>query len=339
MLKPVPIFAEGDRTYQADACQPLLGGVQAGEVTMSARVHGQYPGRPLPRHALPEVKTVGFWDARQDQHWGLDWHRNEGIELTFLESGSLAFAVDDQRFHLRPGDLTITRPWQRHRVGDPHVGAGRLHWLILDVGVRRPHQSWRWPPWLVLTRDVREEFTRILRHNEQPVWHATPEIRQCVQQIARAVESDRGGSTVSRLAIKINELFLLVYETLVAHDLPLDATLTDTQRTVELFLDDLRANLDFLAEEWTVRAMAARCGLGVTRFNDYCKSVTNTTPLLFLNHCRLDAAARLLRENPELGVTQVALRCGYGSSQYFANAFRRRFECSPREYRLAQGGP
>ena len=335
MARPVPIYAERDQTYQADTCQPLVRGVEAGQVTLNALVHGRYPGRPLPRHALPEVKAVGFWDAQQAQNWGLDWHRNEGLELTYLESGGLDFAVDGQPFHLRPGDLTITRPWQRHRVGDPHVGPGRLHWLILDVGVRRPHQSWRWPPWLVLTRDDRDAFTRILRHNEQPVWHATPELRHCFQQIARSVETDRDGCNVSRLAIKINELLLLVYETLQAHDLPLDETLTGTQRTVELFLADLRDNIDFLAEEWIVRDMAGRCGLGVTRFNDYCKSLTNMTPLQFLNQCRLDAATRLLRECPGLGVTQVALRCGYGSSQYFANAFRRRFECSPSEYRLA----
>lgn len=334
MARPVPIFAERDQTYHADTCQPLVRGVEAGEVMLSALVHGQYPGRVLPRHALAEVKTVGFWDAQHAQNWGLDWHRNEGLELTFLERGSLEFAVDGQRFHLRPGDLTITRPWQQHRVGDPHVGPGRLHWLILDVGVRRPHQSWRWPPWLVLTREDRDGFTRMLRQNEQPVWHATPELRHCFQQTARAVETDRDGDSVSRLAIKINELLLLVYETLRAQNVPLDETLTNTLRTVELFLADLRDNLDFLAEEWSVREMAARCGLGVTRFNDYCKSLTNMTPVQFLNHCRLDAATRLLRANPELSVTQVAMRCGFGSSQYFANAFRRRFECSPTEYRL-----
>ncbi|QEH37960.1 HTH-type transcriptional activator RhaS [Aquisphaera giovannonii] len=333
MGRTTPIYAERDRTYQADTCRPLVRGVQSGEVTLRALARGHYPGHPLTSRSIPEVKSVGYWDAQQPQSWGLDWHRNEGIELTFLESGTLAFAVDGQRFRLHPGDLTITRPWQRHRVGGPNVGAGRLHWLILDLGVRRPHQSWRWPPWLVLTREDRDGLTRLLRHNEQPVWRAMPELRLCFQQIARTVEQVDQGGHLSRLAIKINELLLLVYETLQAHDPVLDEGLTDTARTVTLFLEDLRGNLDVLSEEWTVPEMAARCGLGATRFNDYCRSLTNLSPLQFLNQCRLDAASRLLRESPELGVTQVALRCGYGSSQYFANAFRRRFECSPTAYR------
>ena len=101
---------------------------------------------------LSGLKTVGFWDADHDQAWGLDWHRNEGLELTFLETGTLAFSVDATRCQLHPNDLTITRPWQPHRVGNPAVSAGRLHWLILDLGVRRPHQTWQWPKWLILTR-------------------------------------------------------------------------------------------------------------------------------------------------------------------------------------------
>jgi AraC family L-rhamnose operon regulatory protein RhaS len=101
-------------------------------------VHSHYPGRKLPRGALLGVKSVGFWDAEGRQDWGLQWHRNEGIEVTFLERGASGFAVEQNEFRLRPDDLTVTRPWQRHRVGDPNIGAGRLHWLILDVSVRRP---------------------------------------------------------------------------------------------------------------------------------------------------------------------------------------------------------
>jgi hypothetical protein len=52
--------------------------------------------------------TVGYWDARSNQTWGLDWHRNEGIELTYLARGKIAFAVDKTDFQL------ITRPSDRH---------------------------------------------------------------------------------------------------------------------------------------------------------------------------------------------------------------------------------
>jgi AraC family transcriptional regulator, 4-hydroxyphenylacetate 3-monooxygenase operon regulatory protein len=87
----------------------------------------------LQRTDLPGVCLVGFWDAERDQQWGLDWHRNEGIEMTFLEAGTLSYADGSLEHRLVPGNLTIARPWQPHRVGDPRIAASRYHFLIIDV--------------------------------------------------------------------------------------------------------------------------------------------------------------------------------------------------------------
>ncbi len=204
MARLAPIYRDHDETYRADTCAPLVEAAAKGAVRLEALVHGHYPGRRLPREALPGIKTVGYWDAVENQDWGLPWHRNEGIELTFLESGSVAFALEDRTFALQPDDLTMTRPWQRHRVGVPCVGASRLHWLIIDMGVRRPNQSWKWPPWILLSQADLDELSDVLRHNERPVWRASEEVRRSFQAIGLAVESDRKGSNVSRLTVRIN---------------------------------------------------------------------------------------------------------------------------------------
>jgi AraC family L-rhamnose operon regulatory protein RhaS len=333
MSKSLPIYDDHGRSYQADTCQALSRGAAAGELRFAALVHGHYPGRRLPRGALAGVKSVGYWDSDHDQQWGLDWHRNEGIELTFLERGRLGFAVDRDRYQLLPGNLTLTRPWQRHRVGDPHVGAGRLHWLILDVGVRRPDQPWRWPSWLVLARPDREELTHILRHNEHPVWPGTPELQRCFKNIAHAIEADIDGNNVSRLTVLLNELFLLTLEMLRHEEVALDESLSGTQRTVELFLTELQENREYQSCDWTVAEMADRCGLGATQFINHCKQITNLTPIRYLNQLRLQTAADILRKSPQRKVTQVAMDCGFSSAQYFATVFRRQFGCSPQTYR------
>ena len=283
----IPIYEEQGRRYEADTCRPVVRAERAGQLRHVVLARGHYPGPRLPRNALPGVKVVGFWDAGRKQDWGLDWHRNEGIELTLLERGTLGFAVDGQEFLLKPGDLTFTRPWQRHRVGDPLVAAGRLHFLILDLGVRRPHQPWRWPSWIVLAPQDRRELTDILRHNEQPVWRATAEVVRCFRRIGAAVEADRAGSGISSLAVHLNGLFLLILEMFRHREVRLDRSLSSTLRTVELFWADLRENLDQMALEWTVRGMARRCGMGVTSFIGHSKQLTNMTPMQHLNHCRL----------------------------------------------------
>ena len=332
----IPIYQEHGRKYAADTCQPVVTAARARRLRHVALARGHYPGRRLPRNALPGVKVVGFWDADRRQDWGLDWHRNEGIELTFLERGGLGFAVEGRECRLKAGDLTFTRPWQKHRVGDPYVGAGRLHFLILDLGVRRPHQPWRWPSWIVLADDDLRQLTDFLRHNEQPVWRASPEVARCFIRIGAAVEADRDGSGISRLAVHVNQLFLSVLEMFRRRDVRLDQSLSSARRTVELFWNDLCGDLEHLALEWTVRGMARRCGMGATGFIHYSKQLNNATPMRHLNQCRLEAAARLLIEQPDRSITDIALSCGFASSQYFATLFRDRFGVAPRSFRAAE---
>ncbi|MEK7995240.1 MAG: AraC family transcriptional regulator [Planctomycetota bacterium] len=339
MPKTIPIYKDHDETYRADSCLPLVEAAARREVRLEALRHGHYPGRRLPSAALSGVKMVGFWDAEDDQSWGLPWHRNEGIEFTFLESGSLRFAVDNREYLLEPDHLTVTRPWQLHRVGNPHVAASRLHWLIIDVGVRRPNQAWKWPPWLLLTQPDLKELTNILRHNEHPVWKATREIRDCHRAISRAVKSDRDGSTVSRLTLRINDLFLLLLEMFRANEIRLDQSLSSSRRTVQLFLADLQAQPEHLALKWTLKGMADSCGLGATQFVHHVRALTNMSPAHFLCHSRLDLASRLLRERREATILDVALECGFSSSQYFATVFARRFGCAPREFERRRPSP
>ena len=79
--------------------------------------------------------------------------------------------------------------------------------------------------------------------------------------------------------------------------------------------------------------MASACGLGRSRFAYYCKDLTNMSPIDYLISCRVEVAARRLRQQRTLSITDVAVRCGFESSQYFARVFHRYKGCSPREFR------
>jgi AraC family transcriptional regulator, 4-hydroxyphenylacetate 3-monooxygenase operon regulatory protein len=332
-----PIYKERGRVYRADTCVQLPRAADKGQVRVEALVRGRYYGRQLPKDALIGLCSVGFWDAKKNEGWGEDWQRNEGIEVAFLETGNSVADVDNQSFQFRPGNLLITRPWQLHRVGGLPPAASRLHWLIVDVGVRRPNQAWKWPAWLTMTAADRRKLTDMLRHNEQAVWLATPEIRKCFQRIGQAVETDQGGSKISRLTVHINELFVLLLEMFCESGIVLDESLSSARRTVELFLADLPQSFESLGQSWTVRSMARRCGLGVTHFTRLCHEITNLTPAQHLHNCRLAAAAKLLTERPEMNVTQIALACGFSSGQYLASVFRRQYGCSPQAFRRGAG--
>lgn len=334
MPKHPSIYRESGKIFRADTCHALAAAARRGEVRLEALARGTYPGLRLPPRTLPHLKTVGFWDAATPQKWGLEWHRNEGIELTYLESGALDFAVEGETFALRPGDLTITRPWQLHRVGMPHVTPSRLHWVILDVDVRKPHQPWRWPQWLVLSRDDLCALTTLLRAGDIPVWPGTREVESCFHQIARLIGENSGSLTfTSRLALLINELFIVLLETLRKRAARFRQPQAPAEQATKRFLAALAQNLD---EPWTLETMAEAAGLGRTRFAHYCHKLTNRTPNEYLVHQRLEKARQMLHRNAAQSLTSIALECGFSSGQYFATLFRKKFGLAPARYRTVQ---
>ena len=323
-------YQERGKTYYADTCKPLVDAWNAGAVNLEAWARHHYPGYKMPDNILPNVNSLGYWDAQHEQDWGLDWHRNEGIEITFLESGTVPFSLGDQAFDLYPNDLTITRPWQPHKVGNPHIGAGKLHWVILDVEVRHPHQEWCWPSWVLLNRQDKEELTKMLRQNEQPIWKANAAIKKCFQKIAGLITADHTMEGESWVYIYLNELLMHLLTLFRQGAFSYDEALTESVRTVELFIHTLRNNF---TDPWTLPLMAENCHMGITRFVHYFKQLTNSTPMGYLNSVRLKEANKLLCSEPFKNINQIGYQCGFSSSQYFATAFKKEFGNSPHAHR------
>ena len=316
--------------FHADTCEPLKRAAASGGLRLEAISRGGYPGTRLPRNELRELCMAGYWNAPGQQDWGLGWHCNEGLEIGYVSAGRLPFGVGGKSLTVGPGELTITRPWQRHRVGDPNVPPSHYSWVILDVGMRRPNQPWQWPNWLLIPKSGLARLTEMLRQNEDPVWHGDRRTGDCFVRLDEIVARGVDEMNQARLKIVINELVVLLAELLESRNPQLDASLSGSERTVRLFLESLTRRLD---EPWTLDSMAGACGLGRTHFSSYCRRLFNVAPVDFLTRLRVEAAARLLVESPEVSVTEAAFRCGFQSSQYFAKVFRAWQGCSPSAFR------
>ena len=113
--------------YEIDRCEPQNRAIKSGRINFHALTKGHYPGTPVPENVLSGLSSIGFWSAGGAQDWGLDEHRNEGIEIMFLETGTMVFVADQKRYNLRAGQFTITRPWQLHKLGTPNIGPCLLY--------------------------------------------------------------------------------------------------------------------------------------------------------------------------------------------------------------------
>jgi len=328
-IQNISPFKENGVEYHADTCIPLVEAVGRKKLKFNALARHTYPGNRLTEDTIG-LNSIGYWDANEPQDWGLDWHRNEGIEIHFLESGSMPYSQENQTLELLPNNLTVTRPWEVHKVGGPIIGMGKFYWIILDLNVRRPHQNWSWPDWIILAPKDLEKLTNILRQNEKFCWKADKRILDCFQRIGKAVDSDNQGSNASKIRLLVNNLLLFILDLVAVEEVQLDEKLMDSSRSVQLFLKELNVNL---SENWTVEKMAKSSGVGLTRFTFHCRQLTNLTPMKYLMLKRLEMSKQLLLEHPEMNISDVAYQCGFSTSQYFATMFKKQEKCTPVAYR------
>ena len=89
---------------------------------------------------------------------------------------------------------------------------------------------------------------------------------------------------------------------------------------------------EHLETDLTVDQLAARALMSPRSFARHFRAATGTTPHAWLLGQRLTRAQQLL-ESTDLGVDEVADRCGFGAATTLRGHFARRFGTSPQAYR------
>jgi AraC-like DNA-binding protein len=324
------MFRGSDGTYRDDPSAPLRRAGARGDIGLWAWGRNAYPGALLEDGVLPGVLSAGLWEVTADQDWGLDWHLNEGVEVTFVTHGRAGFSTETTQRDLQRGWISLTRPWQRHRIG-PTVTACTLGWFILDVEALLPNQTWHWPAWLPLPAGDLDRLAALLRGSDRSVWPASSGLIHAAERMERTMR-EQTRRTTTHLGLRISEVLLELIDVLERDEPELDPNFASAERSVAVFLKSLPSHL---SEAWTVDSMARHCGLGRTRFIYHCRQAVNATPMDYLIGLRVERALDLLTST-DLSVSDVALSCGFSSSQYFATVFRQHYNRSPRDARRAR---
>lgn len=117
-------------------------------------------------------------------------------------------------------------------------------------------------------------------------------------------------------------------ETPVLATNPLDKKFLDEVITIfEKHLDDSAFTIDMLAQQMLVSR---------TRMYAKIKAITGQTPNDFFITLRLKKAACLLKNSPELNITQISDQTGFSSPRYFSKVFKKAYLVTPMAYRTGQ---
>lgn len=308
--------------------KPLETGVQIGDLTMYAvGSHNHEAGR---RDVIPGIVSFGFWQAQGVHDSRSEPHYNDSVHFMMSLQGQTSAVLDDKVYTLKPEALMVTRPWQKHAVGYPSFSQGQLGWLTLDVGIRNPHEKWKWPEWVLLSKDELSVITRELRQNEDALRLVSPACVAAFAALVHYAKDPDAAKNKTWIALLANTLFFRLHETFAQAAATYSTSLTEAARSVEMFLSRLPT---MLVEPWTVDRMARQCGVGLTYFSSQVIMLTGETPAKYLLRLRMKRAQELLKET-NCSLREICTQTGFGGESHFVQQFGKRFGETPNAWRL-----
>ena len=96
----------------------------------------------------------------------------------------------------------------------------------------------------------------------------------------------------------------------------------------------IEKNLD--NTEFNVNIFAREMAMARTNLFTKLKAITGQTPNDFILTIRLKKGALMLRNNPELNITEISDKIGFSSSRYFSKCFKDVYHVSPLAYRKGE---
>lgn len=296
--------------------------------------HDPYPVNPEEDDLADLPEIVMFGDARhRTAEQRLGPHYNAGIEICLSRSGVYRWDVEGRPVEIRPGECSITLPWQKHSGQNRVLGPGRLSWIILAAGGRDQLDA----PLLagLLGSEAREVLAALSgRPGDEPAGEPraylgpVPEAVVIFDRLATELPSRRLGRRAT-VSADLARLLVVVARRLTEMDRIPEVAREPVPASVLRVLRAVEAQPDV---GWTAAFMAEEAGLGPTAFTEWCRRVTGRSPRWYVLASRLERARTLLAEG-DRSVTDVAIETGFSSSQHLSSAFRKLYGESPSDFR------
>lgn len=269
---------------------------------------------------LPLVMDVGSIRSRSARR--IAWHAHTGFELIFLLEGATAYEFQDSGvLDLSGGQFLLVPARARHRgkhdIRMPSVLCG----ILFQPHHRHAHQN---SPFT--TADL-ARMSRMLGSREACVRTMNRELRNLVMRLAESVRAFRECRRPAELKPRLRSMICLAM--LEAMQLLDSRERVGATQLVAAAKDFLRKHH---GDSVGMNALASHLGLSRARMFEIFKNETGLTPNDYLQRHRIEQAIGLIGDSRK-SITEIAMTCGFGSSQYFSRVFRKYCGTTPREHR------
>lgn len=265
---------------------------------------------------LPELEMVGH-STLTTAVSPLEAHvHSESFEICFIEQGRVEWWAEDERYIVNANQIYLTRPGELHGATTETLEPCRLFWLQIKrpIGAR----------FIGLSVTESRKLIEVLDHTPNRVINANAEIRLMFHLI---VEEHRKQGSAATALVRASLQLLLIQ---IARELGMQSG------TPEGVSSQIRKTQKWMLENASnpiqLNHIAKVINISPNYFATKFRKEVGLSPIDWLNRERVRIACDMLN-NKEANILNVAMECGFQSSQYFGTVFRKYVGRTPTEYR------
>ncbi len=263
------------------------------------------------------MRLLGRYHYAKARHELVAHSHGEMLEICYLESGRQIYEVKGQEFPLAGGEVFMTFPGERHGTGHHPETRGVLYWLLISVPEAR--RSFLNLP----AGEGRLLLQRLLR-----VPHRTFHGLSTLQPTLRAIFETYADLQNPLRTVNLRNLLIRFVLDVIASAYASQSAMRSAQ--IRAAITRVEASLE---EPLLLSALAKQVGLSLPRLKSKFKQEVGVPPADYILRRRIECSAQLLYETND-NVTDIAMRLGFSSSQYYATVFKRYTLHSPRDARV-----
>ncbi|XZE20473.1 helix-turn-helix domain-containing protein [Pirellulaceae bacterium SH449] len=255
----------------------------------------------------------------------ISWHSHDCYEIILLADGATSYEFKGgTRVELSGGCFLVTPPHLEHRGSNDVRSPGKLLGIMFDPGVAPETHSnlFMHTEFLAISNAIQAGTIQTRRMGSA--------LRSMVRDIPTDMEQVQHGTYLAEATLR-GRLCQLFVE--IAKQLKINCP-SEPRFLVDAAVLYMKSKL---FEESTVDEVANHVHCCRAKLFEVFKECVGMSPNDYWQRIRIEATQDMLR-NTELSVTEVAIRCGYSTSQYFSTVFRKYTGTTPSQFRRKKIG-
>ncbi|KAA2239245.1 AraC family transcriptional regulator [Chitinophaga agrisoli] len=268
-----------------------------------------------------DITVLGKYHYKQTRA-ALDTHAHRDmLELCFCSKGEQVYKVDGHLYRVKGGDLFVTYPGELHGTGEFPEEKGEMYWIIINMAAMGKAKRFLQFDGQLAT-EWKRQLLQLPRH-----FKGNTRLKHILDQVFHHHAQNTGLLDHIRVQHLLADFLLAVISCSQAAGV----------RKVEARMEKIDAYLStHLDEPVMLPVLAMQAGLSLSRFKNWFKETTGTTPLDYVLKRRIQHAQEALQQG-KLSITAIAYETGFQNAQYFSTVFKKFTGCTPGEYRERAG--